>query len=648
MKRKSLYLKFLAVLLCMTLLIGCAANSASQKETESQTAVTEQLGSNSVEVESTIVDLSKLVTYDEDDYYSDWKNENPNYVELTGTGASINGSGAEAKEGNISITAAGVYVFSGKLDDGQIIVDVQDKGTVRLVFNGVEINSSDNAPIYVKNAGKAIITLQEGTENSISDGTTYVFSGASTDEPNAAIFSKDSLIINGGGKLTVHGNYKDGITGKDDLKITGGNIQIYSVDDGLTGRDMVVVKEGSISIEAGGDGIKATNDEDTSKGFIALEGGSFDIISGTDGIQAETSLLINDGAYTITTGGGSVNGSVKVEDRGKGPLGNTNVTDETEEASAKALKASANISINGGTFNIDSADDSIHSNNNVAVTGGDISITSGDDGIHADTSISIAGGEINIAKSYEGIESTVVTVSAGKIHVIASDDGINISGGNDGSAMNGRQGQNNFSASNDNRLNISGGYIVVDAAADGLDANGSIYMSGGTVLVNGPTTNNNGALDYDGNFEITGGFIIAAGSSGMAQAASEQSTQYSVLMTYSQIQQAGTTVYVTDRDGNKVAAFAPQKDYQAVFISSPELKKDSTYTLYSGGTSTGAGTDGLYSEGEIKGGTKIVEFTISDSVTWLSETGVTTGRSSNMGRPGKPGFGGDQKDMTKQ
>lgn len=313
-------------------------------------------------------------------------------------------------------------------------------------------------------------------------------------------------------------------------------------------------------------------------------------------------------------------------------------SDWKDEESAKGIKASADIIINGGAFNIDSSDDSIHSNNSITIVEGEISITSGDDGIHADSSISIEGGKINIIKSYEGIESAVVTVSAGDIHVAASDDGINIAGGNDGSSINGRPGQNDFSTSNNYKLNISGGYIVVDAAGDGLDANGSIYMSGGTVLVNGPTSNGNGSLDYDAAFEMTGGFLVAAGSSGMAQAASEQSTQYSVLMTYSQAQQAGTMVCITDNDGNTIVAFKPQKEYQAVFISSPDLKKDSAYTLYSGGASTGAGMDGLYSDGKIEGETKVVEFTIADSVTWLSESGVTTGRSSNMGKPGKHGF----------
>ncbi|WHH57853.1 carbohydrate-binding domain-containing protein [Petroclostridium sp. X23] len=648
MNRKSKYFKLLAVLLCTTLLYSCTNKSTTPKNTDPQSNAAEQSNlsvAGDKEISSVI---SELVTYDNDEYYVDWENQNPNYIELKGTDANLTGLGAEMKDGKITITKAGIYVISGILDNGQIVIDEEDKGIVRLVLNGAEINCFDNAPIYVKNAGKTIITLQDGTENVISDGEEYVFSDASTDEPNAAIFSKDDLIINGTGKLIVRGNYNNGITSKDDLKVVGGNIQIYSADDGLMGRDMVAIKEGNIIIEAVGDGIKSTNDTDTSKGFIAVEAGTFDIKAGSDGIQAETSVLITDGTFTISSGGGSGNSSKKISGNRQKPWGDASnntitTTDETESESAKAIKAAAEIVIGGGNFNIDSSDDAIHSNNSVTIIGGDIFIASGDDGIHADSSIIIKGGKINITKSYEGIESAVITVSDGEIHVTASDDGINVAGGNDGSSLQGRHGQNNFSASGNYKLNINGGYIVVDASGDGLDANGSIYMTDGTVIVNGPTTNGNGALDYDGTFEMSGGLLVAAGSAGMAQAPSDQSSQYSIIMNYSQTQPAGTVAHLEDSNGNTIVTFSPEKNYQSLVISSPELKKDMTYTLYTGGTSTGSGADGLYTDGKYEGGTKIVDFTISNVVTWLSEAGVTTAKSAQPGGPnGGGGFGGDQ------
>jgi hypothetical protein len=600
MKQKLGSILLAIFLICSVLLAGCGAGASAQTGDTAQggAAGVAQMsvnstasGSSANSTASAIVITDDMIKYGSDDAYSEWKDQNPNYIELNGTTATLKGSGAVLSGSDITITAPGVYVFSGKLDDGQIVVDCPSDGVVRLVLNGAEINCSDSSAIFVKNAEKTVVSLQEGTENTVSDGKAYANVDAETQEPNAAIFSKDDLTINGSGKLTVHGNYNNGITSKDKLKITGGNIAIYAVDDGLMGRDKVLVNAGSITIEAGGDGIKATNDTEADKGFIALEGGTYTIKSGDKGIQAVTALLIK-----------------------------------------------------GGTFTIDSGDDALHSNNSVTVTGGDIEIAAGDDGIHADMSVLIKGGEINITKSYEGIEGSFITVADGTIRLVSSDDGFNVSGGNDEASGNaGGRGMDEFAATN-GILEIDGGFVSVNASGDGLDSNGSVVMKGGTVVVSGPTENNNAALDYNGSFEISGGLLVAAGSAGMAQAPSDSSSAYSIAMSFSSMQQAGTIIHLEDSSGNTVATFAPAKGYQSVVISSPALKKGAEYTVYTGGTASGTQTDGFYADGTYQGGTKVVSFTISDSVTWLNESGVTTantGFGPGGGQGGRQGgFGG--------
>ena len=647
MNRKSIYLKLLPVLLCTTLLYSCKSQSTTAPTATSTTA--------DINVATSI---SKLVTYDANDYYTDWKSETPNYIKLNGTGATFEGTGATVTDSKITITTAGVYVISGKLNNGQIIVDVQDKGTVKLVLNGTEITSGDNAAIYVKAAGKTIISLQEGTENIINDGTKYVFADATTDEPGAAIYSKDDLTINGTGKLTVHGNYKDGITSKDDLKITGGDIKVYSADDGLMGKDIVAVKAGTIAVEAGGDGIKASNDTEELKGDVAVEGGSFNIKSKGDGIQANTSVLISAGTFTIASGGGSANAAAKAEENMGSPWGNkdNNATikadttvktdeatkvDEIETASAKGIKAETEVIIGGGTFKIDSSEDAFHSNKTITIISGDIEIASGEDGFDAVEVLTIKDGKINITKSYEGLESNIITLSGGEVHVTSKDDGINAGASTtDAVATEGAPGK---SAGN-GMLNINGVYITVDASGDGLDSNGSISMTKGTVFVSGPTTSGNGALDYDGKFNITGGLLMSAGSSGMAQATSEESSQYSIIMNFSTTQKGDTAVHLKDSKGNTVGTFTPKKDYQSVVISSSKIIKGGGYTLYTGGTTTSGESLAGYTEAEYKGGTKVVEFTIENSVTWLNESGVTTAKISNMGGPGGQGFRGAKLD----
>ncbi|MFC4303288.1 carbohydrate-binding domain-containing protein [Cohnella boryungensis] len=607
------------LLLCAALMAGCstkAADTASSGEAvaSAATAVTAKSGESAnaspTSEQPASIDLADKAEFDEQDRNTAWSADAATTIQLNGEGASVQGTGATAEERAVTISSAGTYVVSGKLNDGQLVIDVPDDGIVQVILNGAEIYNASSAAIYAKAAGKTIITLAEGTDNRVSDGETYVYPDATTDEPSAAIFSKDDLTINGSGSLTVQANSNDGITSKDDLKIVGGTLEIDAADDGLVGRDLMAVQEGTITIKSAGDGIKTTNDTDTDKGNIVLFGGTFEIESANDGFQAENAVLIGGGAYTIKTGGGS-EASAQLE--------------ATDAPSMKAIKAEAGIWIEDGTFRIDSTDDSLHSAGAIRIAGGTITAATGDDGIHSDSSISITGGSVEITKSYEGIEAPSITLAGGEIRVTASDDGINISDGDEVAA---------------DRLTISGGYLTVDAQGDGLDSNGSIVMSGGTVLVNGPTNNGNGALDYDGTFEMTGGFLVATGSSGMAQATSDQSTQYGIMMTYPQTQAAGTLVHLEDGEGNALLTFSPSKAYQSVFISSPELKKDVVYTLYSGGASTGSEANGLYSDGEYKDGTKVVSFELAENITWLNESGVTEARVGMGGPGGGRGPGG--------
>ncbi|MBD2870822.1 carbohydrate-binding domain-containing protein [Paenibacillus arenilitoris] len=613
MNRNKNAVKLAAALVGAILLASCSGNAAVPADTAAATtapASTESAtAASGVQTAAAAV---SAVAYDADDEYTDWESGNPNYIELNGDSASVTGTGAAVVGSQIKIAMPGVYVVSGKLDDGQILVELEREGTVRLVLNGAEIRSSDNAPIYVKQAYKTVISLAEGTDNVVEDGESYANANADEDEPNAAIFSKDDLTINGTGALTVYGNYNNGMMSKDELVITGGAITVRAADDGIAGRDMVAVKDGTITVSAGGDGIKTTNDTDAEKGYIVLEGGSYAIEAGADGMQAQTSLAIAGGQYTITTGGGSGSGV-------------------SDSQSAKGLKAAAAIAVSGGTIDIDSADDAVHSNGSLTLSGGQLSIASGDDGMHADASITISGGRTAISQSYEGVESALITITGGDTRVKASDDGINIGGGNDGSSVGGRPGQNSFSADGNNALRIEGGFVAVDSDGDGLDSNGSIAMTGGTVIVNGPTASNNGAIDYDGTFEISGGLLIAAGSAGMSQAPSEQSAQHSVMMQYSSVQQAGKLVHLQDGNGKTIATFAPSKPYETVVISSPDLLDGATYTLYAGGASTGSESEGLYSEGEYEQGDPIVSVTVADPVTYMNQSGVTSAPAGGRG-----------------
>ncbi len=552
------------------------------------------------------------VKYDSTDMDTGWSSDSSTKITFFSNTIEGYGEGIVINKNIVTITSAGTYIISGTINDGRIIVDTKENQPVRLVLNGADITCMESAPIYISSAEKTVLILPSGTNNNITDGKNYVVGNDESDEPDSAIFSKSDLTINGTGSLTINANYKNAITSKDELKIMSGNITLNSAGDGIKGRDFVAIRDGIVNINAKEDGIKSNNDEDAEKGFVLIEGGSVNIIALEDGIQAETDISIKTAAINITSGGGYANGENKADeqsgrrgfgssDRSASQASASEASSVDETISKKGLKASDSITIESGNLEIDSADDSIHSNNIICVNGGTVSVKSGDDGLHADTEIYINNGDISVLKSYEGIESANITINNGNVLVSSSDDGINVSGGTDSSS-----------------LQINGGYVHVDAQGDGLDSNGSIYITNGTVVVNGPTENNNGALDYDGSFKMTGGFLVAAGSSGMAQAPDESSTQNSAMISFSQVMPAGTPVRITSDDGKELLTFKPSKDYQTIVVNSPELKKGTTYTIYYGGSSS-------------SGGTKYESFTVTDLLTTVG----TAGRSNPGGGPGE-------------
>ncbi|MGA1839686.1 MAG: carbohydrate-binding domain-containing protein [bacterium] len=376
-------------------------------------------------------------------------------ITLQGDSTILNGSGATFNGQNIIITSAGIYNISGTLNDGQIIVDTQDEETVELVLNGADISCSSSAPVYIISAKDTIITLADGTENYITDEDTYILEDTNSDEPNAAVFSRDDLTIGGNGSLTVHANYNDGITSKDDLEITGGSITVNAVNDGIRGRDSFTVRGGTVTVIAGGDGMQSNNDGDgdVEVGNIYIEGGTFYIAAGADGIQANTRVLISGGDISISSGGGS------------------NYTTGSSD-SAKGIKAGVNVTIEGGDIDIDSSDDAIHSNETLTINGGYITLASGDDGIYSGSTLEISGGDISITKCYDGLSAGeadisydgILTISGGSIQITVTENkskGI-------------KSAKNMILSGGDININTSGG-VVLEQSGSGYNP---VYCSG--------------------------------------------------------------------------------------------------------------------------------------------------------------------------
>lgn len=538
--------KLIAIILCVALAIFCCAcGNKNKNDVKDEAQEKSDVNTEGMDLEFTYKDMDS--SYD-------------NAIEVK-------------SQNTVKIRDGSTYILMGNYN--QIIVDCDKKDKPKIILNGVTVSSSEGPAIYIKSADKVFLTVNKGTENVITDSANYP---SSYDNADAAIFSKEDLTINGEGTLSVNGNYKCGIVSKDDLVISDTKILIESESTALEGKDCVKINNANIDINAKTDGIKATNEEDENLGYLYIKSGNFNITSTKDALQSVTALLIDGGNFNITTGGGSQNSSDKNDDWGHWG-GYYEQQNNSSTPSSKALKSAALIKINNGTFEIDSSDDAIHSNQDIEITGGTIKISSGDDGIHADDSLIINGGNFKINKSYEGFEATVITVNGGEIDITATDDGINAAGGNDGSSMGGRPGQNPFESDSSASINITGGVMIIDASGDGIDSNGNITVSGGNVYVNGPTNNGNGAFDYGGTAVINGGNIVLVGASGMAQGFSQGSQQPSIMYTLNTNYQGNINVSICDNKGNQLFGFVATKQFKSIVISCDKLKVNNDYIL---------------------------------------------------------------------
>ncbi|MBQ4227791.1 MAG: carbohydrate-binding domain-containing protein, partial [Clostridia bacterium] len=317
---------------------------------------------------------------------------------------------------DLVITKKGDYLLSGSLN-GQVRVEAGEEDKVRLILNGVTITAQNGSAIYEKLSDKLIVTLAEGSANSLTVGAPI------TDEDDtigAALYCEDDLSINGTGSLTAVSAQKHGIQSKADLILAGGSISVTSAGDGIRGRNSVLILDGAIEISAQGDGIATTRDDKDGKGWLLIAGGSISITTGS-------------GAGEMRAPANSQMG------RGWGSWNQQTQNKTQSDVSQKGIKAATSLEIQGGSFTLNCADDALHGAN-VTVSGGDLAIKTGDDALHADEKALISGGSIDIAQCYEGIEGTDVLISGGSISVIASDDAVNAAGGGDQSGMMGGWG----------------------------------------------------------------------------------------------------------------------------------------------------------------------------------------------------------------
>ena len=698
-----------------------SSSSAEEENTTEDENTAEESSESEDEEESTASEetdadtdtglITPVSSIDVDDQFTErdldpsWEDRDPVYVTLVNESASADSSAGltieneadGASETVITITGEGVYVFSGTLDDGQIVVNCEDDAKVQIVLNGADITNDDGACILVLNADKCFLTMAEDTDNSLSDtGDAYVQPDETDKNVDGVVFADCDLSIGGGGTLTVNAGYDNGIVSKDDLKITGGMLVITSAGKGIEANDSIRVAGGVIFIDAQDDALNTDNDEDSGKGYIYIEDGTLNLASGDDGIHAATALLITGGSITVTEsyegleadsiditggeisvtssddglnastssgggsgmgsggrsmGGGSMGGmnggrSENADDASSADRDSSGTGDPGADASGNPDAAPAGLSFDEAAeetdiFFVSTAGEeeperSSGTENESGRQPGDDEAEGSDFGGQApgengesfdpDENASdedAPSGEDQPEMPSDG-GSPGGSEDTGASDESAAEDA---DGGGDGSASDGSpEGSGSGStggfsmSSTDAYIRISGGTLYVNADGDGIDSNGSLYIEGGTIYVDGPVSSGDGAIDYgDGNVEavISGGTIIAVGSSGMAENFTS-ATQYEAMVNFSSQISAGSELTVTDADGNLILSYTPSKAYQSVVFSCPELA-EGEYTVAAGGES--------------------VTITISDYINSSGSAGFGSGSGGMGGGSGGRGGG---------
>ena len=583
----------LAVALAGSLaLAGCtggtfeeAAEGAGEKTGQGQSGQAQ--GDNGATGATDAVDWASLIDIPGMDFaYSD-RDRDASYDEaaatkiaLTGQSATVSGEGAAVEGSTVIITAAGTYVVSGELTAGSLTVNAGDADKVQIVLSGASIRNEAGPALNIQQADKVFVTLAAGSQNTLADGASYTLAEGE-DEPNAALYSKADLTINGMGALTVEGNYRHGVNSKDDLVVTGGTLTVTAREDGLRGKDCVKIADGSFTVTAGRDGVKSSNDEDPTRGFVSIDGGTFAMDVQDDGVQAATYLRIT-----------------------------------------------------GGEGTVKAADHALRSEVEAAMTGGAFTVEAGGKGMNPETRFTMDGGTLNVTGSDEGIEAEEVIVNDGELNIVASDDGINaaVAERSDETA----EAAVAANASEDCLIQINGGMVTVDAGGDGLDSNGYVEVNGGVVLASGSAGGGDSALDYEYGAKIAGGAVILAGATGMAETFTEGTQPFAMVAAEGA---AGTNLAVTDEAGTVLVSYTVPKAFQCAVVSAPGLTEGATGKVIVGGTVTGADSAGYATGAAVEGGTT-VDFTAS--TTPSNEVGRMGG--GDGGRRGGGPRGGGARD----
>ena len=517
---------------------------------------------------------------DVDTHYSEqdlsWDTSSETAIDLSNPTAT---DGVTVEDGTLTITKAGTYKLSGEYQ-GQIKVKTADSDVVRLVLDNANITNSSGAALNVVNADEVILYSASGTTNTISDGADYTATGE--DDPDAVVYSKADMTIAGEGTLKVNGNHEDGIHTSDGLVIASGTLEVNAANTGIKGKDYVDILGGTINVTAQQDGIKSTNDTDEGQGWTRLSNGTVTVNAGDDGFKASRVVEISGGSLTVEQSDEGIEAQY-INVFG----GDVNVTSADDGMNA-SLKTSDSESTDSSANTSDTANQQQNNQQQGSLPGGQQSGTSNQQQQGMGQPPAMSG------TSQDGTSQNGTTGTGQQGMGQPPQGGMPGGGGGTFEVI-------------DAAINVSGGHVTVNAEGDGIDSNGVTTLSGGTLIVNGPSQGGNAALDTNGDLLLNGATVLSGSTADMFEAPSTNSTSGYLKLTNSSGFEQGSTVQVADSSGKVVANYKVTKsNVQLVLVSSSSIVKGQSYTAYTTTSAVDSNATSLAS-----GATELGSFTAS-------------------------------------
>ena len=628
MNKKILTSATSVTLLAALALTGCSttSNALASGTTAADSSVGTTATTSSATATDTAASSSSFSTnvksgekLDVDTHYSEqdlsWDTSSETAIDLSNPTAT---DGVTVEDDTLTITKAGTYKLSGEYQ-GQIKVETADSDAVRLVLDNANITNSSGAALNVVNADEVILYSASGTTNTISDGADYTATGE--DDPDAVVYSKADLTIAGEGTLKVNGNHEDGIHTSDGLVIASGTLEVNAANTGIKGKDYVDILGGTINVTAQQDGVKSTNDTDEGKGWTRLSNGTVTVNAGDDGFKASRVVEISGGSLTVEQSDEGIEAQyINVSG------GDVNVTSADDGMNA-SLKTSDSESTDSSANTSDAANQQQNNQQQGSLPGGQQSGTSNQQQQGTGQPPAMSG------TSQDGTSQNGTTGTGQQQNNTQNQSNQNMGqppampGGNaqDGTSQNGTTGTGQQGMGQppqggmpggggggtfevvDAAINVSGGNITVNAEGDGIDSNGVTTLSGGTLIVNGPSQGGNAALDTNGDLLLNGATVLSGSTADMFEAPSTNSTSGYLKLTNSSGFEQGSTVQVADSSGKVVANYKVTKsNVQLVLVSSSSIVKGQSYTVYTTTSAVDSNAASLAS-----GATELGSFTAS-------------------------------------